>query len=71
MLVLTRKVGEVIVINGVIRIKIVGAKGKQVRVGISAPPDVVVDRAEVAYRREFQLEIMEAPRTKRELAWSR
>ena len=57
-----------IVINGVIRMKILGTKGKHVRVGISAPPDVVVDRAEVAARREFQLEgLKAAPRTKREV----
>ena len=72
MLVLTRRVGEEVVINGVIRVKIVGTKGKQVRVGISAPPDVIVDRAEVAFRREFQVEPAKpARRPKRELVRSR
>ena len=54
MLVLTRKAGEEIVIDGEIRITIVLVKGDRVRVGVTAPPDVTVDRAEVHRRvREF------------------
>jgi carbon storage regulator len=51
MLVLTRKVGEEIVIGGNIRITITQIKGDKVRLGISAPPEVIVDRAEVHQRR--------------------
>jgi len=47
MLILTRKVGESILINDNIRIKVVEFKGAQVRIGIEAPPDVRVCRAEV------------------------
>jgi carbon storage regulator len=50
MLVLTRKPGEEIVIDGGIRITIVAVKGDRVRVGITAPPDVRVDREEVHQR---------------------
>jgi carbon storage regulator len=47
MLVLTRRVGEEIVIDGNIRITIVAIKGSQVRVGIAAPPSVPIFRQEL------------------------
>jgi carbon storage regulator len=50
MLVLSRKIGETIVIGECIRLTILTIKGNQVRIGISAPPDVRVDREEVARR---------------------
>jgi carbon storage regulator len=51
MLVLTRRPGEEIVIGGGIRITLLGVKGGQVRIGVSAPASVPVDRREVAERR--------------------
>ncbi len=51
MLVLTRREGEVIVIDGAIRITVVGVKGEKVRLGISAPANVRVDRQEVHEQR--------------------
>ncbi len=51
MLVLTRRIGEEIVIDGNIRIVVTAVKGEKVRIGISAPPDVAVDRKEVHDRR--------------------
>lgn len=47
MLVLTRRVGEEIVIEGTIRVKVVGVRGKRIRIGVSAPDTVRVDRAEI------------------------
>ena len=47
MLVLTRKVGEVIVVNGEIRLTVVAIRGDRVRLGIKAPRETVVDREEV------------------------
>src|SRR3954447_22719276 len=47
MLVLTRGKDETIVIDGCIRVTILGLKGNQVRLGISAPASVRVDREEV------------------------
>jgi carbon storage regulator len=47
MLVLTRKIGELIVIGDDIKIKIVEIKGKQVRIGIEAPRTVAVNREEI------------------------
>jgi carbon storage regulator len=47
MLVLTRHVGEEIVIGGNIRVKVVAMKGRSIRVGITAPPSVSVTRLEL------------------------
>jgi carbon storage regulator len=51
MLVLSRKIGEQIIIDGHITVQIISIKGQQVRIGISAPPAVSIDRAEVHERR--------------------
>lgn len=51
MLVLTRRPGEEIVIDGDIRISVVSVKGDRVRLGVSAPPEVNVDRLEVWERK--------------------
>ena len=57
MLVLTRQIGEEIVIDGNIRIVVTAIKGGKVRLGINAPPSVTVDRKEVHERRaEFEYE---------------
>ncbi|HTI97851.1 MAG TPA: carbon storage regulator CsrA [Dongiaceae bacterium] len=47
MLILSRKAGECIVIDGRIRVKIVRVEGDVVKVGIEAPADVPVHRQEV------------------------
>jgi carbon storage regulator len=51
MLVLTRNVGEKIVIDGNISVTVVAVKGNKVRLGIEAPDYVRVDRQEVHERR--------------------
>jgi carbon storage regulator len=57
MLALTRRIGEEIVIDGDIRVMVVTVKGDKVRLGISAPASVTVDRSEVhERRREFAYE---------------
>jgi carbon storage regulator len=52
MLVLTRRVGEEIVVGDNIHVVVVGVQGATVRIGISAPKEVVVDRQEVSERRK-------------------
>ncbi|ANA41233.1 MULTISPECIES: carbon storage regulator CsrA [Geobacter] len=47
MLVLTRKMGEVVTIGDSIRIKVVEMKGNQVRLGIEAPNDLRIYREEI------------------------
>jgi carbon storage regulator len=51
MLVLTRRVGEVIVIDNDIKVTVVSVKGDKVRLGITAPDYVRVDRQEIHERR--------------------
>ena len=47
MLVLTRKLDESIIIDGSITVTITAIEGNKVRIGISAPPHVRVDREEI------------------------
>jgi carbon storage regulator len=47
MLVLTRKVGEAVVIAGAIHVTVVAVRGRKVRIGVTAPLDVSVDRQQV------------------------
>jgi len=46
MLILTRKVGETVMIGENIRIMVVEVRGKQVRLGIEASPDLLILRTE-------------------------
>jgi len=50
MLVLSSKLGETIVIGDNIRVTVIDIRGNKARIGISAPPDVRVDREEAALR---------------------
>jgi carbon storage regulator len=47
MLVLTRRIGEEIVIAGNIRVKVAAIEGRKVRLGVTAPPSVQVMRLEL------------------------
>ncbi len=51
MLVLTRRLGETIVIDNEVRVTVLEVKGDRVRLGVSAPATVLVDRQEVHERR--------------------
>ena len=48
MLVLTRKLGESIVINGNVVVTVTDVGGGQVRLGVSAPKEIPVHRSEIA-----------------------
>ncbi|MGZ3303849.1 MAG: carbon storage regulator [Isosphaeraceae bacterium] len=50
MLVLTRKTGQEIIIDGDIRVTVTSIGDGRVKIGISAPAHVKIDRAEVAAR---------------------
>jgi len=52
MLVLTRGVGQEIVIDGDIRVTVLGIQGNKIRLGVNAPPIIRVDRAEVHKNRQ-------------------
>jgi carbon storage regulator len=60
-LVLTRKVGEAIVIDGGIRIEVVAAQGGTVRLGVTAPKHLRVDREELHARPQANVEDIEPP----------
>ena len=47
MLILTRRLGESITIGDSIKVSVLGIHGRQVRIGIDAPSDVVVHREEI------------------------
>jgi carbon storage regulator len=47
MLILTRRVGESLMIGAEVTVTVVAVKGNQVRLGVSAPKDVAVHREEV------------------------
>jgi carbon storage regulator len=49
-LIFTRRIGEEIRIGDDIRVRIIDIKGKQVRLGIDAPPEVIVHREEIYLR---------------------
>ena len=56
MLVLTRRPNEAIVIGDNVVITILSVQGNQVRVGIDAPRDVIVDREEIHQRKTAEKE---------------
>jgi carbon storage regulator len=50
MLILTRRVGETVMIGDNVTVAIIGIKGTQIRIGIDAPKNVVVHRKEIYER---------------------
>ena len=50
MLILTRRVGETLMVGDDVTVTVLGVKGNQVRIGVNAPRDVSVHREEI-YRR--------------------
>ena len=50
MLVLTRRVGETLMVGDEVTVSVLGIKGNQIRIGINAPKDVGVHREEIYER---------------------
>ncbi|KKN85039.1 hypothetical protein LCGC14_0282080 [marine sediment metagenome] len=60
MLVLTRNICESIIINEEITVTILSVKGGQVRIGVSAPKEIAVDRKEIYERKVAGRELASA-----------
>ena len=61
MLILTRRVGETVVIGNDVTVTVLGVKGNQVRLGVNAPREVTVHREEIYERIRQEQAAEEAP----------
>jgi len=56
MLILTRRVGETIMVGDEVQITVLGIKGNQIRIGINAPEEIAVHREEIYNRIQAEQE---------------
>ena len=59
MLILTRRVGETLMIGDNVTVTVLGTKGSQVRLGVNAPRDVSAHREEIYERIQKEKEVGE------------
>lgn len=57
MLILTRRIGEIVCISDDVEVEVLGVNGNQVRLGIRAPKNTSVDRQEVRLRKQAEARV--------------
>ena len=69
MLILTRRVGETIIINDDVTITVLGVKGNQIRIGTNAPQEISIHREEIYQRIKAEEECPSGKSLKVRTSW--